>query len=136
MTIKRIQIEDVLGDKFYTYDLTSNNYSPSLNDTITINCTLKNSYGSVIPNISLALYRNGNLVGNATTNVNGIATWSVSCVNKGLQIFSVENVKMGIIVDNMTFTDYKNDLSARDSTSEFLKELDNLILAITGRGDL
>lgn len=36
----------------------------------------------------------------------------------------------------MTIADYENDLSARDETSIFLRELDNLIQAITGRGDL
>lgn len=36
----------------------------------------------------------------------------------------------------MTWDDYENDLSSQDSTSIFLRELDNLIQAITGRGDL
>ena len=36
----------------------------------------------------------------------------------------------------MTMADYENDLSARDETSIFLRELDNLIVAMTGRGDL
>ena len=36
----------------------------------------------------------------------------------------------------MTWDDYENDLSSQDSTSIFLREFDNLIQAITGRGDL
>lgn len=36
----------------------------------------------------------------------------------------------------MTWDDYENDLSSQDSSSIFLRELDNLIQAITGRGDL
>ena len=40
------------------------------------------------------------------------------------------------MTEYMTWTDYENDLSSQDSTSIFLRELDNLIQAITGRGDL
>jgi len=36
----------------------------------------------------------------------------------------------------MTKADYEADMSAQDETSIFLRELDNLIIAITGRGDL
>ena len=36
----------------------------------------------------------------------------------------------------MTKADYEADMSAQDETSIFLRELDNLIQAITGRGDL
>ena len=40
------------------------------------------------------------------------------------------------IGDYMTKADYEADMSAQDETSIFLRELDNLIVAITGRGDL
>ena len=136
MTIKRIQVEDVLGDKYHTYELSSSNYSPSLNSTITITCTLKDPYGNVVPNYSLALYKNNTLVGNATTNLNGVATWSnISCNESGVQIFKVGTSRIEIITDNMTFVDYEDDMSAQDNTSIFLRELDNLIVSITGRGD-
>lgn len=136
MTIKRIQVEDVLGDKYYTYNLSSSDYSPSLNSNITITCTLKDPYGNVVPNVSLALYKNGSLVSNATTSLNGVATWSnISCDSSGVQVFKVGTSTMEIIVDNMTFADYEDDMSAQDSTSIFLRELDNLIVSITGRGD-
>ena len=137
MTIKRIQVEDVLGDKYYTYVLSSSDYSPSLNTNITITCTLKDPSGNVVPNVSLALYRNNTLVSNATTNLQGVATWSnISCNADGVQVFKVGTSSMEIIVDNMTFADYEDDMSAQDNTSIFLRELDNLIQAITGRGDL
>lgn len=137
MTIKRIQVEDVLGDKYYTYELSSSDYSPSLNTNITITCTLKDPYGNTIPNTSLALYRNNTLIGNATTNLQGVATWSnITCNTGGVQVFKVGTESMEIIVDNMTFTNYEDDMSAQDSTSIFLRELDNLIVSITGRGDL
>jgi hypothetical protein len=137
MTIKRIQVEDVLGDKYYTYELSSSDYSPSLNTNITITCTLKDPYNNIMPNVSLALYKNGSLVSNATTNLNGVATWSnISCNNSGVQVFKVGTSSIEIIVDNMTFADYEDDMSAQDSSSIFLRELDNLIQAITGRGDL
>ena len=137
MTIKRIQVEDVLGDKYYTYELSSSSYSPSLNNNITITCTLKDPYGNTVPNVSLALYRNNTLIGNATTNLQGVATWSnITCNADGVQIFKVGTSSIEIIVDNMTFADYEDDMSAQDSSSIFLRELDNLIQAITGRGDL
>lgn len=137
MTIKRIQVEDVLGDKYYTYELSASDYTPPLNSNITITCTLKDPYNNVIPNVSLALYKNGILLSNATTNLNGIATWNnIYCNVRGVQVFKVGTAKMEIITDNMTFADYEEDMSAQDNTSIFLRELDNLIIAITGRGDL
>ena len=44
--------------------------------------------------------------------------------------------KINTIGNYMTWDDYENDLSSQDSTSIFLRELDNLIVAMTGRGDL
>ena len=136
MTIKRIQVEDILGDKYYTYDLISNNYSPALNTAITITCTLKDSYGNTVPNVSLTLYCNNVQVSSATTNSNGVANWTYTCSTSGVQVFKVGTETMTIPVDNMTYSDYENDMSAQDNTSIFLRELDNLIQSITGRGDL
>ena len=42
----------------------------------------------------------------------------------------------GLTCQIMTWDDYKNDLGTHDANGEFLKGLDNIIVAITGRGDL
>ena len=44
--------------------------------------------------------------------------------------------KINTTENYMTWDDYENDLSSQDNTSIFLRELDNLIVGITGRGDL
>lgn len=62
-----------------------------------------------------------------------------------------EKVKVGNLIDSMetfgfvreealddymTWEDYKTDLGTHDDNGEFLKGLDNILIAISGRGDL
>ena len=69
MTVKKIKSSDIFGDNYYTYDLTSSNYTPNLNSSITITCTVKNIYGDIITNKSVQLYQNDVAVGNAKTKI-------------------------------------------------------------------
>ena len=99
MTTKRIKSSDILGDNYYIYELTSSNYNPNQNNTITITCTVKNVYGNLITNKTVQLYQNDTAVGNAaTTNSNGIATWTITCSTGGVQKFSVKNTIIEVFV--------------------------------------
>lgn len=91
---------DILGNDYYNYFLTSSNYTPTLNSSITITCTVKNIYGDTVPNKAIQLYQNDVAIGNnATTNNNGVATWTITCSTAGIQKFSIQDTTIEIFVD-------------------------------------
>ena len=100
MTTKKIKTSDILGDNYYIYELTSSNYTPALNGTITITCTMKDVYGAAAGSKLITLYQNGTSVSTQTTNSSGVATWSVTCSNAGIQSFKVGNKIIEVFVDN------------------------------------
>lgn len=100
MTKKIIKSSDVLGDNYYIYELSSSNYTPALNGTITITCTVTDVYGDSINNKSITLYKNDTSVSTKTTNSSGVATWSITCSNAGIQSFKVGNKAIEVFVDN------------------------------------
>lgn len=104
MTKKIIKSSDVLGDNYYIYELSSSNYTPALNGTITITCTVTDVYGDPIGSKSITLYKNGTSVSTKTTNSSGVATWSVTCSTAGIQSFKVGNKAIEIFVDNKSDT--------------------------------
>ena len=100
MTKKTIKASDVLGDNYYIYELTSSNYTPALNGSITITCTMKDVYGAVASGKSITLYQNGTSKGAQTTNSSGVATWSITCSTAGLQKFNIKDTNIEVFVDN------------------------------------
>ncbi len=104
MTKKIIKSSDVLGDNYYIYELSSSNYTPALNGTITITCTVTDVYGDPIGSKSITLYKNGTSVSTKTTNSSGVATWSVTCSAAGIQSFKVGNKAIEVFVDNKSDT--------------------------------
>lgn len=117
MTKKTIKASDVLGDNYYIYELSSSNYTPALNGTITITCTVTDVYGDLIGNKSIILYKNGTSVSTKTTNSSGVATWSVTCSDAGIQSFKVGNKAIEVFVDNKSNTDHthSNYVTTSDS---------------------
>ena len=100
---KRIKLEDVLGNKYYNYNLTSSNYNPSLNSSITLTCLVTNILGDEVSGKNLQLSKNGNSLGASyqkTTDSNGVATWSITCTDGGLQTYSIDTEEIEIFVDN------------------------------------
>lgn len=93
-----VPLSDILGNAYYRYELVSSNYNPSIDSNITITCTCKNVLGNPIANKTLELFQNGSSVGTATTNANGIATWTITCSNWGLQDFRVANTNIQVRV--------------------------------------
>ena len=108
MTTKKIKISDILGDNYYIYELTSSNYTPALNDTITITCTMKDVYGTAAGSKSITLYQNGTSKGTQTTNSSGVATWSITCSTAGLQKFNIKNTSIEVFVDNKAVSSHQH----------------------------
>ena len=101
MTEKRIKTSDVIGNSYYNYTLTSTNNTPLQNSTISITCSVTDIYGQSISGKSITLYLNGVSQGARTTASNGSATWNnMTMSTSGLQVFSVENSKIEVFVDN------------------------------------
>lgn len=100
MAIFKVPVINILGLSYYRYELSSNNYNPSPNGTITITCLVRNVFGNPVTSKEVSLYENGELVGTVTTDSGGIATWTVTCSNNGLRHFEVGNQLMEVYVDN------------------------------------
>lgn len=108
MTKKTIKASDVLGDNYYIYELTSSNYTPALNDTITITCTMKDVYGAAAGSKSITLYQNDTSKGAKTTNSSGVATWSITCSSAGLQKFNIKDTSIEVFVDNKAVSSHQH----------------------------
>ena len=126
MTEKRIKTSDVIGNSYYNYTLTSTNNTPSINSTISITCSVTDIYGQSVSGKSITLYLNGVSQGARTTASNGSATWSnITMSTGGLQVFSVENSKIEVFVDNKsevghTHSNYltSSDISGKANSSD------------------
>ena len=94
----KVPLKDILGRAYYQYELSSSNYNPHINETITITCTCKNILGNPIPNKELTLMMNGVEQGTSTTNANGIATWSIKFSDWGNKHFYIGNATLDLVV--------------------------------------
>ena len=70
-----------------------------LDTAFTITCKCTDIFGNPINNKQLTLYANGTSVGNATTNSNGIATWTITPTTWGIHDFNVSNKHIQVNVD-------------------------------------
>lgn len=94
----KVPLGDILGRAYYQYELTSSNYNPHIDETITITCTCKNILGHPIPNKELTLMMNGVEQGTKTTNELGIATWSITFRDWGNKHFHIGNATLDLVV--------------------------------------
>ena len=94
----KVPLNDILGRAYYQYELSSSNYNPHIDETITITCTCKNILGNPIADKELTLMMNGIEQGTATTNANGIATWSITFGLWGNKHFYIENATLDLVV--------------------------------------
>lgn len=86
-----VPIADILGNAYYRYDLTLSDYNPKTGSMITVTCTCKNVFGNLVSNKTVELFLNGTSQGTATTNSNGVATWSITFGATRSALFRVEN---------------------------------------------
>ena len=54
----KVPLGDILGRAYYHYELSSSNYNPHINETITITCICKNILGNPIADKELELMMN------------------------------------------------------------------------------
>lgn len=94
----KVPLSDILGRAYYQYELSSSNYNPHIDETITITCTCKNILGNPIPNKELTLMMNGVEQGTSTTNELGIATWSITFRGWGNKHFYIGNATLDFVV--------------------------------------
>jgi len=88
----KVALKDLLGKAYYRYELTSSHYNTTPTQTnITLTCTVTNIFGNPVANKELTLYYKNSIQGTATTNANGIATWTVGNLEYGINQFRVEN---------------------------------------------
>lgn len=80
-----------------TYEISSSNYNPNIDSSVTITVKVANSNGNAVANHSFTLNANGTNV-SLTTNSSGIATYSYTCSNWGLHTFKVKDRSIQIKV--------------------------------------
>ena len=94
----KVPLGDILGRAYFQYELSSSNYNPHIDETITITCTCKNILGNPIPNKELTLMMNGVEQGTKITNELGIATWSITFSDWGNKHFHIGNATLDLVV--------------------------------------
>lgn len=95
----KVALKDLLGRAYYRYELVSTHYNTAPTTTdITITCTVKNIFGNPVAGKKLTLYHQNNIQGTATTDEDGVATWTVGNLNTGNQIFWVEDASIIIYI--------------------------------------
>lgn len=94
----KVPLKDILGRAYYQYELSSSNYNPHIDETITITCTCKNVLGNPIANKTLELMMNDISHGTSITNANGIATWSITFKGWGNKHFYIGNATLDLVV--------------------------------------
>ena len=94
----KVPLRDILQNAYYQYELSSSNYNPHIDETITITCICKNILGNPIPNKELTLMMNGVEQGTSTTNANGIATWRITFDDWGNKHFHIGNATLDLTV--------------------------------------
>ena len=94
----RLNSIEGINSTIYNYDLVSSEYNPQIDSTITISCYCTDIEGVNVIGKVLTLKRNGTTVGTSQTNQQGVATWTVTCDEWGLQDFRVANTSIQIRV--------------------------------------
>ena len=86
------------NDEIWNYDLTCSDYNPSIDSDIVVSCHVTDFYGEAVTGESVTLYCNGTSVSTSITNNDGVATWTVTCDEWGLQDFRVANTNIQVKV--------------------------------------
>ena len=111
MALFKIPISNILGLSYYRYTITSTNYTPTPNSTITITCKVTNVFGREITDKEITLYKNGGMVSTQTTDSNGEATWTETCNTNGLIQYNIGNQNIEVFVDNTSKTGHTHTKS-------------------------
>ena len=98
------------NDEIWNYDLTCSEYNPSIGSDIVVSCHVTDFYGEAVTGESVTLYCNGTSVSTSITNNDGVATWTVTCDEWGIQHFNVENKSIDIRVTGYIQTSLLNGM--------------------------
>ena len=116
----KVPLGDILGRAYYHYELSSSNYNPHINGTITITCICKNILGKPIADKELELMMNGVSQGTSTTNANGIATWRITFDDWGNKHFYIGNATLDLVVTGWKqIAKYSSDKIRLDSDGKW-----------------
>lgn len=135
MTRFTVPISDILGNAYYRYDLALSDYNPKTESTITVTCTVKNVFGSNVQNKTVELFLNETSQGTATTNSNGVATWSITFGATRSALFRVENAYAYVNYNSWKLVETKESNKVRVYANENMIALsiqDSFTLAANG----
>lgn len=96
MTRFTVPIVDILGNAYYSYQMTASTYNPTIDTSFTITVTVKTIFGNPVGNKSVILYKDGTNVGSATTNSSGVATWIITLTDWDIHHFKVANATLNL----------------------------------------
>lgn len=108
MTRFTVPIKNILGKAYYRYEITSSNYNPSIDSTVTITVTCKNAFGSLISDKEISLYDNESLLDTDTTE-NGVATFSYTFNDWNKHNFKVEDATLQLGAKGFRLTTTKTN---------------------------
>lgn len=94
----RLTALEEVDDGVFFYQVYASDYNPSIDSSVTVYCKCTDIAGSAVSGKSLTLYQNGTSVSSSITNENGIASWTVTCDEWGLQDFRVANQSIQVHV--------------------------------------
>ena len=94
----RLNSIEGINSTIYNYEIISSEYNVQIDSNIIISCHCTDIEGVNVIGKVLTLKRNGTTVGTSTTNQQGVATWTVTCDEWGLQDFRVENTSIQVNV--------------------------------------
>lgn len=130
MTRTTVNSETVLGTNYKVINLTSNEYNPTIDNEITLQCEMLDVYGDPIEGAEVQLYKNGASMGSTysgETNSQGIITFTILCNEWGLMDYSVENNHCQVQVDGWkqilnggTYNIYRNKSFAKLELSKWV----------------
>ena len=97
------------NDEIWNYDLSVSDYNPTVDSTVSVTCRVTDFYGEAVTGESVTLYCNGSSVSTSITNNEGVATWTVTCDEWGLQDFRVANTNIQVrVIGYKTTTPHSN----------------------------
>jgi len=85
--------------KMYDVEITSSNYNPDINTSLTITVTAIDYNGNPVIGETLTIKHNGTTVGTPTTNSNGVATVTTTCGSAGTHQFTCKSASCVISVN-------------------------------------
>lgn len=118
----RLTVLESNDAQFYNYEMFASNYNPLIDSNVHIKCKCTDITGNRISGKTLTLQKNGEVIGDAVTDENGIAKWTLPCDEWGIIDYSVAGVHTQVNVDgwrrvvgdaSSTYKIYRNKTHAR-----------------------